>query len=231
MAPLTLVFDLDGTLVDTASDLIAATNHVLAMAGLPPASPQWLRERVSFGARRMIEAGLAAHGARRAPAELEHMLSSFLAHYEENIAVSSRPFPGVVPVLEAARRRGDKLAVCTNKSEALAVQLLDALGLSRLFGAITGGDTYPVCKPHPDHVLGAIRAAGGDPARAVMVGDSATDVRAARAAGIPVIGVTFGYTDVPVASLGVDATIEAYADFSTALAQVQWLLSRGEMPT
>lgn len=220
MAPLTLVFDLDGTLVDTAPDLIAAANHVLAAERLGPADTMLLRAAISFGARHIIEAGLAHHGERRSAPQLDRMLADFLAFYEQNIAVASRPFPGVVEVLESARRSGLKLAVCTNKAEALSVQLLDALNLSRLFGAIAGRDTFAVCKPHADHVRGAVRSAGGDPARAVMVGDSDTDVKAARAAGIPVIGVSFGYTDIHISRLGADAVIDHYSEFSTALAHV-----------
>jgi phosphoglycolate phosphatase len=205
MASPTLVFDLDGTLVDTAPDLIAAANHALVASGHQAVAPELLRPQISHGARRLIETGLSAQDIAATREHLEAMHERFMEHYCTNIAVASRPFPGVIEVLEHWRRRGAKLAVCTNKKEALAVQVLDALRLSRLFVAVSGGDTFQFCKPDPQHLLETIRQAGGDRALAIMVGDSATDVATAKAAGIGVVGVTFGYTDVPMTSLGADA--------------------------
>jgi phosphoglycolate phosphatase len=220
MRDLTLVFDLDGTLVDTAPDLIAGINRTIASAGLAAVPAEIIRTEISFGSRHMLRKALAHHGARRGDAELDRLLERFLADYAENIAVESRPFPGVVALLEDYRSAGVRLAVCTNKRELHSVVLLQQLGIERLFAGIAGRDTFPVSKPHPDHLLGAIRLAGGDPRRAVMVGDSATDVETARSAGVPVIAVSFGYSDVPVRSLAADAVIDHFAEFPEALQRV-----------
>ena len=220
MEGLTLVFDLDGTLVDTAPDLIRATSHVLAGIGLPPVPGDELRPYVSHGSRRMIERALELNGVSREAAEIDRMWSDFLEFYAENIAVDSAPYPRLPQTIEALQDRNVRLAVCTNKREDLSRQLLGALGLAHRFAAICGRDTFPVCKPHPDHLTGAIAQAGGDARRAVMVGDSDTDVETARRAGIPIIGVTFGYSSVPMRALGPDAIIDHYAEFEAALGTV-----------
>jgi phosphoglycolate phosphatase len=217
MAPLTVVFDLDGTLVDTAPDLIRATNHVMGLVGLSPVPEHEIRPLVSFGSKRMIERGLELHGRPLPADEIDRLWRTFLDFYAENIAVDSRPYPMIEATLDDLAARGVRLAVCTNKLEGLSRTLLDTLGLADRFAAICGRDTFAVCKPHPGHLTGAIAQAGGDPARAVMVGDSDTDVDTARAARIPIIGVTFGYTDVPMRELAPDALIEHYAEFGTAL--------------
>jgi phosphoglycolate phosphatase len=208
----TIVFDLDGTLVDTAPDLIRATDHALASIGLPPADPVLLRDKISFGAKRMIEAGLAQHQTDADDARIERLHHAFLLHYESNIADTSRPFPGVIEVLHALRADGARLAVCTNKSEPMAKSLLNALKMDILFDAIAGLNTLPVSKPHPGHVLGTIELAGGDRRSAVMVGDSENDVTAAKAAGVPVAGFIHGYTEQPVQTFGPDVVFGAYTE-------------------
>lgn len=213
----TLVFDLDGTLVDTAPDLVAAANHALADLALPPIPAETLRHAIGFGARRMIEVGLKETGLTLDDAEIDRLLVRFLAYYEPNIARESRPFDGAVEALERFRAEGARLAVCTNKRAALAEQLLGELGLRGLFAAVAGRDTFPVHKPHPDHLLGTIRIAGGDRSVAVMVGDSGIDIATARAAAIPSVACTFGYSDVPIATYGPDTIIEAYADLDAAI--------------
>ena len=217
---LTLAFDLDGTLVETAPDLIAATNHVLQAQGLAPVAPGVIRDEISFGARAMIEKGLKVSGVVREPSQVDRMLADFLAHYEANIAVHSRPFPHVIDVLRECRAQGSRLVVCTNKREHLSRVLLGELAMLDLFEGIAGRDTFAVCKPHPDHLLGAIKLAGGDHQRAVMVGDSNTDISTAKAAGVPSIAVTFGYTDVPAEELGADAVIGDYRSFHEALTRI-----------
>lgn len=217
MHNITLVFDLDGTLVDTAPDLIRATNHVLASRGIEPLAPERLRPEISLGARHMIAAGLQLRGVAYTEDELEGMFRSFIDYYKTNIAVESRPFDGLQDALEDCIDQGAKLAVCTNKRESLSRQLLDQLSLLPLFRALAGRDTFPVCKPHPDHLLGAIRLAGGDPAAAIMIGDSEVDISTAKAAQIPVIGVTFGYSQIPLTELDPDAVIEGYGEFRAAL--------------
>lgn len=221
MQPITVVFDLDGTLVDTAPDLINAANHVLAGIDLPAVPETVLRPFISIGSRRMIEEGLAFHGRTLDPARIDAMWKTFLAYYADNIAVDSRPYPHVEAVLEDLQRQDLKIAVCTNKVEALSRRLLSALGMEHRFGAICGRDTFPVYKPHPAHLTGAISAAGGDPSHAVMVGDSDTDVSTAKAAGVPIIGVDFGYTEIPMHRLEPDEVIGHYRDFAAALQRLR----------
>lgn len=217
MHGLTVAFDLDGTLVETAPDLIAATNHVLADAGLAPAAPEVLRPSISFGAAAMITAGFKHHGHQVRAGDASAHLEKFIAYYSANIAATSHAYPGLEASLDRLAARGARLAVCTNKQAALSEQLLGGLRLRARFSALAGRDTFPVCKPHPDHLIGAIRMAGGDPKRAVMVGDSKTDIDTAKAAGIPVVAVTFGYTDVHVRDLAPDAIIEHYDELEAAI--------------
>lgn len=213
----TLVFDLDGTLVDTAPDLVAATNHALADLGLPPIPAETLRHTIGFGARRMIVEGLNQTGRTLPEPELDRLLSLFLAYYEPNIARESRPFDGAVAALERFRAAGARLAVCTNKRLALAERLLSELGIDGLFAAIAGRDSFPVYKPHPDHVRGAVAMAKGDIKSAIMIGDTGIDIAAARAADIPVIGCTFGYAEEPMDVLAPDAVISHYSELEAAV--------------
>lgn len=203
----TIVFDLDGTLVDTAPDLTNTLNHVLKARGYAPVPAAHVREAVGRGAQAMIEQALALSGAQ---GEMDDMLAAFLVHYEANIAVESRLFPSALAALERLRAAGARLAVCTNKRERLSRLLLQALEIEHAFDAIAGRDTFPVSKPDPGHLLGAIEAAGGDPGRAVMVGDSAVDIQAARSAGVPSILVSFGYCPPPPQGLRADAVIDHF---------------------
>lgn len=220
MQNLTVVFDLDGTLVETAPDLVRATNHIMGLAGLSPVPAASIRPAISFGARVMIETGFKLHGRVPDPTETDRLLRHFLDYYADNIAVDSHAYPGLEIALEGLAAKGAQFAVCTNKQEKLSRKLLDALGLSRHFKALAGRDTFPVYKPDPGHLTGVIRQAGGDPGRAIMVGDSETDIKTARAAGIPVIGVPFGYTDVPMRDLGPDKVIEHYRELAAAVAHL-----------
>lgn len=221
MHSLTVVFDLDGTLVETAPDLIRATNHALGLAGLEAVPPAAIRPSISFGGRAMIVKALEIRGARLGEPDIDRLLEAFLAHYAANIAVESHAFPGLEGALDTLAQRGARLAVCTNKREGMSRLLLDTLGLTHRFKAIAGRDTFPVWKPHPDHLTGAIRLAGGDPNQAVMIGDSDTDIKTARAAGVPVIGVPFGYTDVPIDRLGPDAVIAHYDELVATVERVR----------
>jgi phosphoglycolate phosphatase len=217
MRNLTLVFDLDGTLVDTAPDLLAATNHVLADAGLPPVPADVVRPSIGFGARHMIVEGLRRSRTQLPEQEIDHLLTRFLTFYESNIAVGSRPFDGVTAALTAFEEAGARLAVCTNKREDLSRSLLSALNLDRHFVALAGRDTFPVSKPDPEHLLGTIQMAEGDPARAIMIGDSGVDVATAKAAGVPVVACSFGYSERPVAELGADWIIHHYSELHEAI--------------
>ncbi len=212
----TLVFDLDGTLVDTAPDLAAATNHVMSRLGLAPVDEREIRPFVGHGALAMIAEAAAAHGRHLRQPELDELFGVFIAHYGANLSVNSRPYEGVLTALNACRDRGATLAVCTNKMEVHARALLDDLNMTSFFTAITGRDTLDVCKPDPRHLTGTIALASGDPALAVMIGDSETDVLTAQAAGIPIIAVDFGYSPAPVATYRPDALISHYRDLQAA---------------
>jgi phosphoglycolate phosphatase len=223
----TIIFDLDGTLVDSAPDLVDTLNIILGREGLPPLAYEQARTLVGYGARRMIERGLAIAGLVKSVVELDRMFADFIAHYADHIADRTRVFPGVVEALDALTLRGCRFAVCTNKREWLSVRLLERLGLAQKFVAICGQDSFAVHKPHPGAVLGTLHKTQGSRDRAVMVGDSQTDIAAARAACIPVVGVDFGYTEVPMTRLGPDKII---SDFSELLEIVGELLELGSSP-
>jgi phosphoglycolate phosphatase len=210
----TIVFDLDGTLVDTAPDLTHALNYALARQGQPPVSAETVRSLVGMGALVMIEEGLRRAGVT---ADLQSMLGDFLVHYEANIAVESRPFPGAVEALERLKDEGATLAVCTNKREFLSRRLLQELALEGYFSAIAGRDTFPVAKPDPGHLIGTIRLAGGDPSRAVMIGDSDIDVRTAQAAFVPVVLVSFGYASDKAGAAPPEAVIDHFDQLHASL--------------
>jgi len=216
-APL-LVLDLDGTLVDTAADLIATLNIVLLGEGLRPMTRADAGALLGAGARAMIERGFRLNGAPLDTATLDRLFAAYIPLYESRIAEESRPFPGAIAALDRFAAAGWRFAVCTNKLEGLSRRLLDELGLSPRFAAICGGDTFAVRKPDAGHLLGTIARAGGDPATTVMVGDSGTDVNAAKNAGVPVVAVGFGYTDAPVASYGPDVVIDHFDELWDAVA-------------
>ena len=214
--PRSILFDLDGTLVDTAPDLAAAMNHVLAAHGRPPLPVDAVRDLVGHGARSLIARGLAVTGDA-APQLVEPSMPLFLHHYAANIAAASRPFDGVEAALDALASAGCVLAICTNKPTHLAQALIDALGWQHRFAAIIGATSVPQPKPDAGHVIATLAAAGGEVGHAAFVGDSATDVGAARNAGLPVVLVSFGYSDRPVHELGGDVVIDHYAALVPAL--------------
>jgi phosphoglycolate phosphatase len=203
----TIVFDLDGTLVDTAPDLTNALNHVLTARGYALVPPAAVREAVGRGARVMIEQALQM---AQAEDDVDGMLADFLVHYEANIAAMSRPFPGAVAALDRLAATGATLAVCTNKRERLTRILLQALDIEGYFAALAGRDTLGVSKPDPGHLTGVIGLAGGDVTRALMVGDSAVDIAAARSASVPSILVSFGYAPPPPEGPHADAIIDHF---------------------
>jgi phosphoglycolate phosphatase len=216
LAPI-VVFDLDGTLVDTAPDLVDTLNIILAREGMPPVPFEVARNMIGGGARVLIERGLKAEGRSCSPVEINRLYSDFVAYYGDHLADRSCPFPGAVEAIEQLAARGCRFAVCTNKLEGLSVSLLRALGLSSHFAAVCGQDTFGVQKPNPEILLRTIRQAGGNPARSVMVGDSANDIDVARAAKVPVIAVDFGYTETPVAQLGPDRIIDHFDKLPAAV--------------
>lgn len=207
-----LVFDLDGTLADTACDLIGTLNVLLMREGLPVVAPEAARSLVGAGARALIEGGFAMRQTPLPAMRIEPLVMDFLTHYEAHIADETRLFPGALAALDRFRDAGFRLAVCTNKPEGLARLLLDKLSIADRFDAICGRGSFPVHKPDPQMLHLTVAAAGGDPARTVMVGDSRTDIDTARNAGAPVIAVDFGYTDTPVSALGPDRVISHFDD-------------------
>jgi phosphoglycolate phosphatase len=213
----TIVFDLDGTLVDTAPDLITSLNYVLDHEGLPPVPLASARNMIGAGARRLIERGLEADGRQVGGNDIARMTTAFIDYYADHIAVSSRPFEGLEDALDRMAARGYRFAVCTNKLEWLSRRLLDELKLSGRFAAICGADTFGVSKPDPAILRQTVVRAGGKLAAAIMVGDAGTDVGVARRAGIPVIGVDFGYTDTPMTELKPDRLIKHMLELPEAV--------------
>jgi phosphoglycolate phosphatase len=203
----TVVFDLDGTLVDTAPDLISALNFVLDREGLPPVPLHAARTMIGAGARRLIERGLELDGRAASTQDIDRLTSDFIDYYAAHIADASRPFEGLESALDDLSAHGYRFAVCTNKLEWLSKLLLDQLGLSLRFSAICGADTFGVSKPDPAILRQTVARAGGQLSSAIMVGDAGPDIGVARRAGIPVIGVEFGYTEVPIADLKPDRVI------------------------
>ncbi len=213
----TVVFDLDGTLVDTAPDLMAGLNHVLAIDGIEPVHYEDMTFLVGQGARAMIERGFTLRGRPLAEERLGELLDIFITHYLDGMPGESLPYAGAVRSLESLKAEGFRLAVCTNKLEKLALPLLKGLKLDGYFDAIAGGDTFPVRKPDAAHVLKTIERAGGEAAASVMVGDSVNDILAAQNAGIPAIAVPFGYSDVPVETLNPTRVIGHFDELTPQL--------------
>lgn len=212
LAGCTIVFDLDGTLVDSAPDLHRALGTVLRELGLPPTPLSAVRQLVGLGARRLIERATSNHGLSLDPQELDRLTDRYVEVYAADIAALTTIFPGVFETLDWLRASGAKLSVCTNKRTSLSRPLLTALNLAPKFEDILGADAVANRKPHPDHFREAVAAAGGEVGRSMMVGDSAPDVESAKAAGAPVAIVDFGYTETAPALLGADAVFSHYTE-------------------
>lgn len=215
-----LVFDLDGTLVDTAPDLIDTLNALFEREGISRIDYDHARQFIGGGARVLIERGLTATGRSVPPEELDKLYGEYVEAYAERIAELSRPFPGLEAALATLDARGFRFAVCTNKLERLSLKLLDALDLTRWFAVICGQDTFGVQKPDPRVLEKTIAAAGGTPPDAVMIGDSTTDIATARAAQVPVIAVDFGYTDTPIRDLDPDRVISHFDELAAAIGEI-----------
>jgi phosphoglycolate phosphatase len=213
----TIVFDLDGTLVDTAPDLINALNFILEREGMPPVPLHAARTMIGAGARKLIERGLELDGRVTSVEDISRLTNDFIDYYADHIADASRPFEGLESALDDLSGRGYRFAVCTNKLEWLSKLLLDQLGLSARFAAICGADTFGVSKPDPAILRQTIALAGGQLSSAIMVGDAGPDIGVARRAGIPVIGVEFGYTEIPIADLKPDLLIGHFSDLPAAV--------------
>jgi phosphoglycolate phosphatase len=210
-----LIFDLDGTLADTAPDLLGATNAVLAARGRPLLDLAHLRHMVGFGARALIDQAMAASGAPVRQEDMPALVEIFLAHYRDHIADGTRLFPRVAETLERLRTRGGRLGVLTNKPQELTDALLPRLGLEGVFAAVYGAGRRPYTKPDPRIFHDVVAESGGGPA--VMIGDSITDLNTARAAGAPCILMSYGFTPVPASELGADMVLDDFADLPEAI--------------
>lgn len=219
MVQKTIVFDLDGTLVDTSQDILESLDHCLLTAGLAPAEPRDVDKYVGLGARVMIERAFALQRKDITAEKREQLVGVFLDHYRANIPGKSLPYPGAADALRLFRAQAYRTAVCTNKFESLSRALIEALGLIDSFDAICGADTFDFRKPDPRHLLETIRRVGGNPKSALMVGDSRTDIATAQSAGVPVIAVDFGFSDAPVATLGPDHVISRFSELTPELAE------------
>jgi|TARA_R100000501_G_scaffold17783_2_gene33840 phosphoglycolate phosphatase len=213
-----IAFDLDGTLVDTAPDLSAAMNAVLRHFGRREVDAAQVRDMVGHGARRTIEKGLALTGGAT-EAMVDEGQPIFLQHYADHICDLSRPWDDVESVLDELSEHA-VLAICTNKPIKLAESLIAALGWQDRIAAILGADSLDVKKPHPRHLTETIRRAGGSLSRSAYVGDSGTDMKAARGAGVPSVLVSFGYLDAPIHELDADIVIDRFRDLPAALRRV-----------
>jgi phosphoglycolate phosphatase len=209
MAGFLLVFDLDGTLVDSVPDLRTALNQMLRERGRPPLSPPQVKQMVGDGVPTLVARALAA--SRADPSEAVTALPRFLEIYEANAAELTRPYPGVPETLAVLRRRGYRTAICTNKPQRATIAVLQGLDLLPLFDGIAGGDYFPVKKPDRDHLLGLIHELAGTPEATAMIGDNENDAAAAHAAGVPLVLMRYGYARVDPDSLAADALLDDFA--------------------
>ena len=213
----TIAFDLDGTLVETHRDIVGALNRLLASHGLPPEPMESAKTLIGGGVLALLRRGFERAGAGWEEAHAPSLFEAFVADYVDHIADHSRPFDGVVETLERLAARGALLVVATNKRTDLSDLLLGKLDLTRHFAAVVGPDRVSAKKPSGTHLIEAVRRVGGDPARAIMVGDASPDTEAARDAGMPCVVATFGYTPVPPETLGGDVLIDVFPDLEAAV--------------
>lgn len=212
-----VVFDLDGTMIDTAPDLIESLNHTIAVRDLEPVTFDDLTHLVGQGARVMIRRAFDLRGQPLQEADVDPLFDRFIEHYKAHMPGASKPFPGLDTCLDRLHAEGFRLAVCTNKSAQLAVPLLEKLGLADRLAAITGGDTFAFRKPDGRHLLETIALADGTASNSILVGDSVNDIQAAKNAGVASLGVTFGYSDVPIADLNPTRIISHFNELTAEL--------------
>jgi len=212
-----VIFDLDGTLIDTSPDLVASLNHTIAAEGLEPVTYDDLTHLVGQGVHMMITRAYAMRERALDEETRTRLFNRFMDFYLDTMPGASKPYPGVLDALDRLEAAGMKLAVCTNKLESLTFPLLEKLGLKDRFGTITGGDTFTWRKPDARHILGTIEKAGALTSRAIMIGDSVNDIAAAKNAAIPSIAVPFGYSDVPVETLDPSLVIQHYDELTPAV--------------
>jgi phosphoglycolate phosphatase len=213
-----VAFDLDGTIADTAPDLAASLNHTLAAMGRATVPTEMVRHLIGHGSRALLRRGLAATGDS-SEALVAAGYPIFLDHYAANICSGTSIYPALEPALDKLKASGIAIALCTNKPERLTRLLLDALGWADRFDAVVGGDTLSVRKPDPAPLLEAMARAGGG--RGAFVGDSIVDADTARAAGVPFVAVSFGFSDRPPGEFGADAVIDSYPELLPVLARLR----------
>jgi len=216
----TIAFDLDGTLVDSAPDLVGTLNYLLALENIAPLPLAEARTLIGGGARRLIERGFSAQGLTLDPPKMEALFERFIDHYQSHSTELTRPYPGVVEALTHLKSQEAKLVVCTNKMTRLANPILEGLNLAGFFDAVVGADSAPAPKPDARHLITAVDLAGGDMRRTIMVGDAGPDAGVARASSVPLILVSFGYCEGPVAHLEPDVLIDHYDDLAAACARL-----------
>jgi len=212
-----VIFDLDGTLIDTAPDLIDSLNYTVEAVDMAPFTFEDITHLVGQGVRVMIRRAFELRELALDQATEDRLFDRYMEHYKAGMPGRSKPYAGVIDCMDRLSAAGMKLAVCTNKIEPLAFPLMEGLGLLERFEVMTCGDTFPVRKPDAGHILGTIERAGGDPAMTVMIGDSISDIRAAQNAGIPSVAVTFGYSDVAVETLNPSHIISGYDQLTVEL--------------
>lgn len=217
----TIVFDLDGTLIDSARDVGTAVNRVLADHGLAPLDEATQRALMGEGGKVRTRKAFALRGVTLDETTLRARVDEFIRYYAERPVVHTRAYDGVAQTLDALSRSGVRLAVCTNKYEASARDVLERLGLMAAISDVAGADTFDVRKPDPGHILRLLARMGADPAQAAMVGDSVHDVHAGQRAGLPTVAVSWGYTETPAHLLGADAVVERFADIPSALVRLR----------
>jgi len=217
MRPMRILFDLDGTLLDTAPDLHGALNFCLKSAGRDTVSLDSVKHMVGQGARVLLERGMAATGGGASEDEITRLFDLFLDYYSDHLSDDSVPYPGVVNALRELKGLDCSMAICTNKPYGLAKRIVDDFGLSEFLPVLTGGDSFDIRKPDPGHILKTLDLLDRPDLPAVMVGDSHNDIDAAKAAGIKTVVVSYGYTDTPPADLGADILIDHFDELISAI--------------
>jgi phosphoglycolate phosphatase len=215
MSDFLLLFDLDGTLVDTLPDLTNALNEALHERGYAPLQPGEVKPMIGDGMPALVARGFAARGG--GAAEAATMQQRFVEIYEGSATNLSRPYPDVAETLAALRQRGYRTAVCTNKPQHATGAVLRGMGLAALFDGFAGGDRFAMRKPDPGHLLNLIAELSGDPARAAMIGDSENDALSARAARLPLVLMRYGYARIDPAKLGADRVLDRFDELPGAL--------------
>jgi phosphoglycolate phosphatase len=212
-----IVFDLDGTLVNSVSSIAASLNALLAEEGLPPVDPADVTDMVGDGGKKLLERGFARAGRRLGSGEVDGMFQRYIPMLEDMPPAPGDLYPGVRETLARLEADGLALGVCSNKPYGPSLAALRTVGLLDMFGAVIGGDSLPQRKPDPEPLLACLAKLGAEPDEAVMVGDNANDVGTARAARVPVIAVTYGYPRMPVSALGADLVIDRFDELPGAL--------------